>query len=101
MAKKETEEKPGLPRLRFRADQKSPTLEIGNGEYRRVFNAKDQPFEVESDDEFQLLKGSGYFVVVPESKDEPAAAATGTTNPTGEQEKPAKDTKEPAGKIKS
>jgi hypothetical protein len=70
MAKKEKEEKSDLPKLRFRADQKSPTLAIGNGDYRRQFEAKDQPFEVESNDEFQLLKGSGYFVVVPESKEE-------------------------------
>lgn len=48
--------------LKFRASQKSPTLEINNGEYARHFAATEQPFEVESDEEAQMLLRTGYFV---------------------------------------
>lgn len=73
MAKKAKEEqKPELPKLRFKADQKSPLLEIGHGEYNRKFKADEQPFEVENEEELRLLKGTDYFVEVSEK---PAAAA--------------------------
>jgi DNA replication initiation complex subunit (GINS family) len=48
-------------KVKFAVEQKSPTLEIGHGEYSRKFVADDQPFEVD-DEEFTLLIGTGLFV---------------------------------------
>jgi len=59
MAKKKAEKPQTF--LKFRASQKSPTLEIGHGEYTRKFDAKEQPFEVD-EQEAAFLKGTGYFV---------------------------------------
>lgn len=56
-------------KLKFKADQKSPTLELHIGEYRRVFNAADQPFAVESKEEAGMLLRTGHF----EKVEEPAA----------------------------
>lgn len=39
-------------------------IEIVNGDYRRTFEAAAQPFAVQSEDELQLLKNSGFFVAV-------------------------------------
>jgi len=41
----------------------SPTLDINNGGYARLFNAKDQPFEAEPIEEAPFLLRTGYFVV--------------------------------------
>lgn len=88
---KQKEKKPELPKLKFKADQKSPTLEIGHGEYRRKFDAKEQPFEVESEEELRFLKGTGYFVEVKE--DQKAAPKKATAK----SEKPkAKSSETPA-----
>jgi hypothetical protein len=48
-------------KLQFSPEQKSPTLEIGNGEYSRKFDVKDQPFDVD-DEEARLLMATGHFV---------------------------------------
>lgn len=47
---------------RFRANVTSPTVSIGEGEYRREFRAEDQPFEVADDNELQMLRATGLFV---------------------------------------
>lgn len=48
-------------KLQFADDQKSPTLEINNGDYGRAFDAKDQPFECDEEEAAMLLR-SGLFV---------------------------------------
>ena len=60
--------------LKFRATQKSPTLEIGHGEYTRKFEAKDQPFECD-EEEAGMLKRTGFFVDAKDDseKEEPPA----------------------------
>ena len=73
MAEDKDAEKPELPKLKFRATQKSPTLDLGHGDYRRRFEAKDQPFEVESEEEYTFLKNTGYFVDAKEAPAEVAA----------------------------
>lgn len=50
-----------VTRVRFAPAQESPTLEIGNGEYHRVFEAKDQPFACKKDEAAMLLR-TGHFV---------------------------------------
>ncbi len=52
--------------LKFKAGQQSPTLEIANGEYRRQFDAKEQPFEVEPREEAPMLLRTGHFEEVKE-----------------------------------
>jgi len=59
MAKKKSDKPKQF--MKFAASQKSPTLEIGHGEYRRKFEAKDQPFAVDQE-EAKFLKGTGHFV---------------------------------------
>jgi hypothetical protein len=54
--------------LKFRASEKSPTLDVMVGEYRRSFNAADQPFEVADEEEEQLLRGTGHFVLDREAE---------------------------------
>lgn len=76
-----------VTRVQFAPSQTSATLDIGHGEYRRRFNAKDQPFEVvglsrteknrkdeevkvsvlSAAEELQLLLDTGLFVVVEQS----------------------------------
>lgn len=78
--------------VRFRASQKSPTLDLMNGEYHRVFNAVDQPFEVKDQEELLLLKNSGFFVedkaAEKEAADDEAAgegqSAEGQSVPTAD-----------------
>jgi hypothetical protein len=48
-------------KVKFADEQKSPTLEIGHGEYSRKFIADEQPFEV-GDEEFRMLIGTRLFV---------------------------------------
>jgi hypothetical protein len=55
--------------LKFKADQKSPTMDIGTGEYRRSFKADEQPFVVDSKEEADMLLRTGHF----EKVEEPAA----------------------------
>jgi len=78
--------------LKFRSAQESPTLEIGVGEYRRVFKAEEQPFEmtgvkrkvgepgeerevvvVTPAEEERLLRNTGFFIGKDEEeeKEEP------------------------------
>jgi hypothetical protein len=61
--------------LKFRASQKSPTMDIGVGEYRRTFNAGEQPFEVKDAEEEQLLRNTGFFVSDKEAQAEADAEA--------------------------
>lgn len=56
-------------KLQFASGQESPTLEIANGEYKRTFDAKDQPFECEPE-VAAMLRRSGHFVKVPEAESE-------------------------------
>jgi hypothetical protein len=58
-------------KLKFKEDQKSPTLDIMIGEYRRQFDAKEQPFAVESGEELGMLLRTGHFEKVEEQA-EPA-----------------------------
>lgn len=53
--------KPALSPLRFKADFKGDSLEIGNGDYSRRFLREDEPFMVNDKDEEGLLLRSGYF----------------------------------------
>jgi hypothetical protein len=59
-APSESASKP-VRKVKFAVEQKSPTLEIGHGEYNRKFVADDQPFEVD-EEEFVVLIGTGLFV---------------------------------------
>jgi len=70
---KVAEEKPKLF-VKFRKSQKSPTLEINNGDYARAFKADEQPFEVADEEEHQLLKNSGFFIDAKEEDVDEAAA---------------------------
>ena len=69
-------------KLRFADDQKSPTMEIGNGTYHRKFIAKDQPFECDKDEAAMLLR-TGHFVEleagVSKQAAQPAAASAPST----------------------
>jgi hypothetical protein len=47
-------------KIQFKSDVKSPSVEIGVGEYRRVFNASEQPFEV-TDDVWAFVAPTGLF----------------------------------------
>jgi len=103
-------------KLEFAAEQKSPTLEIGVGEYRRRFDAKDQPFECEQEEAKMLLR-SGHFEEVKEqeqaagaddttsaeTKSEPGAVATGSNaaldSPAETKAKAAPGRRIPKGKI--
>ena len=49
-------------KVKFAPEQKSPTLEIGHGEYARKFDVKDSPFACADEEEFRLLIGTGFFV---------------------------------------
>ncbi len=62
-------------RLVFSEQQKSPTLEIGHGEYRRKFDVKDQPFECETKSEARMLLRTGNFVEQAAAGSEQAAGA--------------------------
>ena len=66
--------------LKFHEDQKSPTLELGHGEYTRKFEASAQPFECEPE-EALFLKATGYFVDAIEASEEV------TTKPTRKTKK--------------
>ncbi|HEX8500801.1 MAG TPA: hypothetical protein VF659_09430 [Pyrinomonadaceae bacterium] len=44
-------------------------VEVANGDYRRVFEAKEEPFEVTSD-EWPMLKRTGLFEVIEEATPE-------------------------------
>jgi hypothetical protein len=57
-------ESPKTRKVKFAPEQKSPTLEIGNGQYVRSFNEKDQPFECATKEEFDFLLRTDHFVAV-------------------------------------
>jgi hypothetical protein len=61
-------------KLQFAPEQKSPTLDIGNGDYSRHFDAKDQPFEA-GEEEARMLLNTGHFV-------EATATAVSTSSST-------------------
>jgi hypothetical protein len=76
--------------LKFRASQKSPTLEVAVGEYRRSFKAEEQPFEMTGlkrkegkteivvftpVEEEQLLRNSGFFVSDKDAESEAGQTA--------------------------
>jgi hypothetical protein len=73
--------------MRFRANVKSPTIEIAQGEYRRKFYASEQPFEVENAEEARMLHETGHFVEDKEAEKaaltdvESEAAGTVSTSP--------------------
>lgn len=56
--------------LRFRANEKSPSIDIQQGEYHRFFRVEDQPFECETEEEFQMLRNTGHFVEDKEAERE-------------------------------
>lgn len=72
MAKPETTEpQPLLVQFKPHKEKKLPNgkpsqplqaVEIKNGHYLRKFDAKEQPFAVESQDELQMLLRTGHFV---------------------------------------
>jgi len=49
-------------KLRFADAVTSPVLEIGNGDYARKFETKDQPFECATEEECDMLLRTGHFV---------------------------------------
>jgi len=49
-------------KVKFADEQKSPTLEIGNGSYARKFDKKNEPFECATEEEFKFLIRTGNFV---------------------------------------
>jgi hypothetical protein len=71
-----------LPKLVFAPEQKSPTLEVGGGEYVRKFDAKDQPFSVQDKEELRRLLNTGHFVEAKAAETQPAASTgSGQTTP--------------------
>jgi hypothetical protein len=65
-------------KLQFAPEQKSPTLDIGHGEYSRKFDAKDQPFECDEEEARMLLRmPEGFFVAAVEKSAPPAAGKIG------------------------
>jgi len=108
--KTEDQEPENVLRFRFRANFKSPTLELGHGEYRRLFKADEQPFAVTSLEEAQMLQKDPHFVEHKEG-DELTAPADGVVKTpiegdsiSGEDDTQAKAassrrTPKPAGKI--
>jgi hypothetical protein len=63
-------ETPQKKLVRFRATEKSPSIEIAAGEYRRTFLKEDEPFEVADDNELEMLRGTGHFVEDKEAERE-------------------------------
>jgi hypothetical protein len=63
-------------KLKFADDFKSPTLEIGQGDYVRKFDAKDQPFECSKEEAEMLLRTKHFVVVEPESAATPKKEAS-------------------------
>lgn len=85
--------------VRFRANEKSPTIDIQEGEYRRSFRAEDQPFEVENENELQMLRATGRFVEDKEAEKEAEAEATDDGKPaTVETKSKAQSPKSKVGK---
>jgi hypothetical protein len=60
------------------------TVDIGHGEYSRVFNRADQPFKVD-DEEAALLIGTGMFEIV-EPRVQPEVATQKTSGKPGRKE---------------
>ena len=80
-----------IVKLQFAPKQTSPTLKIGHGEYRRDFDAKDQPFECDKAEAAMLLR-TGHFVEAVNAPAQPKSA--------DEKKTPGKDTGTPIkGKI--
>jgi hypothetical protein len=52
-------------KIQFKSDVKSPSVEIGEGEYRRTFKAVEQPFDVK-EEEWALLAPTGLFEAAKE-----------------------------------
>ncbi len=48
--------------VKFHPDQKSPTLDLCQGEYRRKFEKKFEPFSCSSEEERQMLIATGHFI---------------------------------------
>ena len=70
--------KPVVKFIQFAPEQKSPTLEIHQGEYRRTFDVKDQPFECDPEEAAWLLREGHFVEAVPEKKKAVAKAAAKT-----------------------
>lgn len=74
--------------LKFKASQKSPTLDIMAGEYRRMFKVDEQPFQVADAEEEQLLRNTGFFVSDKEAQAEADAEAKQAEGAAQEPAKP-------------
>ena len=69
-------------KIKFRKDVTTPSVRIANGEYCRLFNHCEQPFEV-TDEEWAILEAKDFFEPVAE---------TSQTETTGEKTTPAHET---------
>jgi hypothetical protein len=59
-----------MMKIQFKSDVKSPTVDIGQGPYRRSFKASEQPFEVSNED-WSLLQPEGLFEPAKEKNPPP------------------------------
>jgi hypothetical protein len=71
-------------KIQFAPEQKSPTLDIGHGEYSRKFDVKDQPFECDEEEARMLLRmPEGFFVAAVEKKEADKLSALPTAGKIG------------------
>ena len=69
-----------MKRIQFKADAQSDKVEVKNGDYRRVFERADQPFNVK-DEVWPMLRRTGHFEEAKaEKKAPPPATAPPATN---------------------
>ena len=62
------EQKKTFGNFKFAVDVTSPTIEIHQGEYRRVFKRDEQPFAATSIEEAAMLRHNDLFVEVAEAQ---------------------------------
>ena len=71
-------------KIQFAKTVETDELDFQNGEYKRRFERKDQPFEITAE-EWQTLRRTSYFELVPEAKptqtgDENASSTEASTD---------------------
>lgn len=77
-------DKKQIVKLNFADHQQSPTLDFGLGEYRRKFDAKEQPFECDEEEAAMLLRDGSFVVAGEKGKASKAARKTGGDESTTE-----------------
>ena len=73
-------------KIKFAEDIKSDTLDFQNGEYRRSFDRKEQPFDV-TDEEWLALQATGYFEPFKEADQLPTPDTQSRANKRAQDKK--------------